>query len=152
MDFPARSPKPVAVHPLLEKALGVKPLAAYQSRDLMILVENAGQVRELKPDLAVLQEIPDCFAFIVTAEGDAGFDFVSRFFAPGCGIPEDPVTGSSHATLIPFWAEKLGKNTLLAAQVSKRGGVLYCENVGERVKISGKAVLYLEGELKLSNS
>jgi len=89
-------------------------------------------------------------AFIFTAvSSNKEYDFVSRFFAPNAGIPEDPVTGSSHSTLIPFWAEKLNKNRLIARQLSKRGGTLYCENKGDRVKISGKAKLYLEGKLHI---
>jgi len=94
----------------------------------------------------LLKKLPDHFAVIVTAKGKEA-DFVSRFFAPGAGIPEDPVTGSSHCTMIPFWAERLHKDKMIAKQLSKRGGTLFCENCGSRVKIAGKAVLYLQGEI-----
>ncbi len=146
MDFPARKPTPVPVVPLMAEALGMPVLEAHLARDMLLLVENERQVRELKPDLGRIAEIPGCFAAIVTAKGESA-DFVSRFFAPGAGIPEDPVTGSSHATLVPFWAERLQKSRMTAKQLSKRGGTLYCEDCGERVKISGRAVLYLQGEI-----
>ncbi len=148
MDFPARKPVPVRVVPLMEQALGVPVLEAYLARDMLLLVESEQKVRDLKPNLDLIAQIPNCFAAIVTAKG-AAVDFVSRFFAPNAGIPEDPVTGSSHATLIPFWAERLHKSKMTAKQLSKRGGTLFCENCGERVKISGKAALYLQGEIIL---
>ena len=146
MDFPARMPVQIPVTDLMAQALGVPVLEAHMSRDMMILVENEETVRNLTPDLALLSQIPDCFAAIITAKG-SDCDFVSRFFAPNAGIPEDPVTGSSHSTLIPFWAERLNKKKLLARQLSKRGGVLYCEHCGDRVNISGHAVLYLSGNI-----
>jgi PhzF family phenazine biosynthesis protein len=146
MDFPARMPVRIPLCDLMGQALGVPVLEAYSSRDMLLVVEDEAAVRELKPDFALLARIPGCFAYIVTAEG-SDCDFVSRFFAPGAGIPEDPVTGSSQSTLIPFWAERLNKSRMTARQLSKRGGTLYCENCGERVKISGKAVLYLQGEI-----
>ncbi len=147
MDFPARKPSPVSVTSVMERALGVPVSEAYLSRDLLLLVENEATVKKLTPNFKMLAEIPGCFAVIVTAKGDSA-DFVSRFFAPNAGIPEDPVTGSSHSTLIPFWAERLNKNTMTAKQLSKRGGTLFCEHNGDRVKISGKAVLYLSGEIR----
>ncbi len=146
MDFPARMPIPITQSALMEQALGVPVIEAHLSRDMLLLVENEEAVRNLSPNLALLSQIPDCFAAIVTA-GGLDCDFVSRFFAPNAGIPEDPVTGSSHSTLIPFWAQRLKKKKLLARQLSKRGGILYCEHCGERVKISGHAVLYLSGEI-----
>ena len=146
MDFPARTPHHIPLSPLMEQALGCPIKGAYQSRDCVLLVDNERIVQSLIPDMASLRQIPDCFAVIVTAKGEK-VDFVSRFFAPNAGIPEDPVTGSSHSTLIPFWAERLQKKKLVAQQLSKRGGTLYCEDCGERVKISGKAVLYLSGEI-----
>jgi len=91
----------------------------------------------------------DCWAAIVTAPGDDGVDFVSRFFAPAKGVPEDPVTGSAHTTLVPYWAKRLGATTLRARQLSRRGGLLYCALVGERVDISGQAVTYLTGHIEL---
>ena len=148
MDFPARLPQKIEVTHLMCKAIGMPVLEAHLSRDLLLLVDSEQDVKDLTPDLSLLKQIPDCFAVIVTARGET-VDFVSRFFAPNAGIPEDPVTGSSHSTLIPFWAERLGKEQLTAKQLSKRGGVLYCENCGERVKIAGKAVLYLQGEINV---
>lgn len=146
MDFPARKPAPIPVLPLMEEAMGVPVLEAHKARDLLLLLESEEQVRNLQPDLKATAKIPDCFAVIVTAKG-SNTDFVSRFFAPNAGIPEDPVTGSSHSTLIPFWAERLGKKKMSARQLSKRGGTLFCEEQGDRIKISGYAALYLQGEI-----
>lgn len=149
MDFPSRKPKQVESTLLMSKSIGVNVLEAHLSRDLLLLVETEEQVRNLIPNFEIMKTIPDCFAVIVTAKGDE-VDFVSRFFAPNAGIPEDPVTGSSHSTLIPFWAERLGKNNLIANQLPKRGGKLYCENYNNYVKISGYARLYLEGNIQIS--
>ncbi len=148
MDFPARKPVPKPLEPLMEQAVGVPVLEAYISRDMLLLTKDESAVRAITPDLMLLSRISDCFAVIVTAPGD-DVDFVSRFFAPNAGIPEDPVTGSSHSTLIPFWAERLKKSKMVAKQLSKRGGTLFCENCGERVKISGEAVLYLSGDIAI---
>jgi len=147
MDFPARKPSQIEVTALMEQAIGLPVLEAYLSRDLLMLVDCEQQVIDLKLDFNLLKQIPDCFAVIVTAKGE-NVDFVSRFFAPNAGIMEDPVTGSSHATLIPFWADRIGKDKMIAKQLSKRGGTLYCENCGNRVKISGKAALYLKGKIR----
>lgn len=144
MDFPARKPMRKSVTPLMEAALGVPVSEAHLSRDWVLLVKNEETVEKLAPDMALLQKLPDSMGVIVTARGKT-VDFVSRFFAPNVGIAEDPVTGSTHASLIPFWSERLGKETMVARQLSKRGGILYCKADGERVKIAGKAVLYLEG-------
>jgi len=145
MDFPSRNPLPCAIPDSLEIALGTKVLETHLSRDLLVVVENEEAVQRLKPDLSLLSEV-DAFAVIVTAKGHS-CDFVSRFFAPNAGIPEDPVTGSAHCSLIPFWSNKLGKNKLYARQLSKRGGVIDCENCDERVKIGGKAICYSIGEI-----
>lgn len=148
MDFPSRMPKQVDILPLMEEVIGAKVLEAHLSRDLLLLIETEEIVRSLKPNLELMKTIPDCYAVIVTAKGEE-VDFVSRFFAPNAGIPEDPVTGSSHSTLIPFWADRLSKKELVACQLSKRGGKLYCKNDNARVKISGYATIYLEGNLKI---
>lgn len=148
MDFPSRKPLPVELPEVLEKALGCKTIETHLSRDLLVVVENEDVVRNLKPDLKLLCQIENAFAVIVTARGE-DCDFVSRFFAPNAGIDEDPVTGSSHSTLIPFWSERLGKNRLVAKQLSQRGGLLYCEDAGDRVVISGSAVCYLSGNIEL---
>jgi len=145
MDFPSRNPLPCAIPDSLENALGTKVLETHLSRDLLVVVENEESVQRLKPDLSLLSEV-DAFAVIVTAKGH-NCDFVSRFFAPNAGIPEDPVTGSAHCSLIPFWSKKLGKNKLYARQLSKRGGVIDCENCDERVKIGGTAICYSNGEI-----
>lgn len=151
MDFPSRKPKIIEVTQLMEQAVGVPVLEAHISRDMLLLLDNEKQVKHLRPDLNLVAKLPDCFALIITAKGDNA-DFVSRFFAPNAGIPEDPVTGSSHSTLIPFWAERLGKDKMTARQLSKRGGTLHCQNCGDRVKISGRAVLYLQGEILLNSA
>jgi len=148
LDFPSRPPRPVAPVPGLESALGTPPiLETLLSRDLGVVLPSEAAVRELKPDFAALSRI-EHFGFIATARGES-CDFVSRFFVPREGIPEDPVTGSAHSTLIPFWAERLGRSLLHARQLSRRGGELFCECKGERVRIGGHAVKVLEGRLIL---
>jgi len=151
LDFPARPAAPCNSYQIFEKAFGAKPDAEYKAVDFLLLMENEETVRNLEPDFAVLKQIgagfdDPSFGIIVTAKGD-NYDFVSRFFAPHAGIDEDPVTGRAHCSLIPFWSEKLGKKTMTAQQLSKRGGVLHCEDCGERVKIGGKAVRYLKGNI-----
>ena len=150
MDFPSRKPVKTEINPIVQKSINAQIREAHLSRDLVLLVDTEEQVVNLEIDFEQIKTVKDCFAFIITAAAtNKGYDFVSRFFAPNAGIIEDPVTGSSHSTLIPFWAEKLNKNKLVARQLSKRGGTLYCENFGDRVKISGKAKLYLEGEIRV---
>ena len=130
----------------LAAALGARPRAAYLARDLLAIFDAESEVRSLRPDFARVAAL-DAFAVIVSAPGDT-VDFVSRFFAPGAGVPEDPVTGSSHCTLVPYWAARLGKNHLTAQQLSARGGDLLCELRGERVVIAGQVVEYLRGEIE----
>jgi len=148
MDFPARKPEPAETYPLLSQALGAEPLEVLKSRDLLVVFKDESLINKMNPDFDKLKQIQDVFAIIVTARGENS-DFVSRFFAPNAGIPEDPVTGSAHCTLIPYWAEKLKKNQLHAFQLSKRGGELFCDYMGDRVRISGHAVLYAKGELHI---
>jgi PhzF family phenazine biosynthesis protein len=148
MDFPSRPPAACETPALLERALGVRVLETHRSRDLIALVEDEAAVQTLTPDFSLLKQI-DMFAVAVTARGES-CDFVSRFFAPQEGIPEDPVTGSSHSTLIPFWSQRLGKKQMIARQLSNRGGQLFCEDCGGRVKIGGKAVRYLKGEIEIN--
>lgn len=147
MDFPSRRAKPVASPKRLGEILGASPSEVFHARDLLVVFETEELVTGLRPDFVGLAAL-EAFAVVVTAPGNK-VDFVSRFFAPKAGIPEDPVTGSAHCTLVPFWAERLGKSKLRARQVSKRGGDLKCEDRGERVKISGQAVEYLRGEICL---
>ena len=148
MDFPSRMPEKIDVTPLMERAVGVTAREAYMSRDMLLLLDNEHQVKNLQPDLNLVADLPDCLGLIVTAKGDS-VDFISRFFAPNAGVPEDPVTGSAHSTLIPFWAQRLDKDNMVAKQLSKRGGTLYCQNCGDRVKMAGQAILYLQGKIML---
>jgi len=145
LDFPARPAAPVALDDAVVDALGARPQAAYRARDLMLVFEHEAEVAALRPDFRKLGALAPG-KYIATAPGDA-VDFVSRFFAPAVGVDEDPVTGSAHCTLIPYWAERLGKNKLRARQISVRGGSLFCEHLGERVGIAGRAVEYLRGEI-----
>ena len=146
MNFPSRKPVPSPVPEGLEEALGIPVRQTFLYRDLLILLESEAAVRAVRPDYGKLAKITGPLGYVVTAKGDS-FDFVSRFFAPNTGIDEDPVTGSTHAMLIPFWSERLGKTEMTAAQLSQRGGVLQCTDQGERVLIGGQAICYLRGEL-----
>ena len=139
----------IAVPPpaLVESLSAATMLEVYKGKtDYLVVLDSEQEVRDLEYDIIVLSTIP-ARGIIVTAPGD-DVDFVSRFFAPQSGIDEDPVTGSTHTTLIPYWSEKLSKTTLTAKQLSKRGGYLKCELVGERVHIGGQARLYLKGEIE----
>ncbi|ACZ08214.1 Uncharacterized isomerase yddE [Sebaldella termitidis] len=148
MDFPSRPPEQIEVTELMENALGVPIMEAHLSRDMILVLQTEKDVYEAVPDLDIVSKIPGCVNLIITAQGREA-DFVSRYFTPGISIPEDPVTGSAHSSLIPFWAKRLGKEKLTAHQLSKRGGILYCQDKGDRVKISGNAILYLAGEIYL---
>jgi PhzF family phenazine biosynthesis protein len=146
MDFPLRQPIHIDAPVGLIEALGEKqPIEVLRSRDYFLVYESESDIRDITPDFFALSKM-DTVGVIVTAPGDK-VDFVSRFFAPGAGIPEDPVTGSAHCNLIPYWAEKLGKTKLHAYQLSARKGELWCELKGDRVLMSGKAVTYLKGEI-----
>jgi PhzF family phenazine biosynthesis protein len=148
MDFPARHPFPMTPPVGLGEALGIAFQEVYGSvEDLLVVLENEKAVLGVRPAFAELERV-DCRGVIITAPGNRS-DFVSRFFAPKEGIPEDPVTGSAHCVLIPYWARVLGKEDLHARQVSKRGGELFCRHAGERVRISGRAALYLEGTITI---
>lgn len=148
MDFPSRMPVPTALTPEMLAAFSTAPKAAYLSRDLMLVFDDEASVREYQPDWSKLRAIRDGIGVLITAPS-AEYDFVSRCFFPEIDVPEDPVTGSAHCNFIPYWAERLGKQKMIARQVSARGGTLYCENCGERVKIKGKAVLYSEATVHL---
>ncbi|MDQ6481175.1 PhzF family phenazine biosynthesis protein [Dyadobacter sp. LHD-138] len=133
---------------LMESLNGVSILEVYKGKtDYMVVLDSEAEVRDLDFDIIILSTIP-ARGIIITAPGDE-VDFVSRFFAPQSGIDEDPVTGSAHTTLIPYWAEKLSKTELTAKQLSKRGGYLKCELDGERVNIGGQARIYLHGEIEI---
>lgn len=153
LDFPAQNNQPIDLGPEYTKALGVEPLSAMKiaGSDDQLLLEfaSADIVAGLDPDMRAIANLP-YKGMICTAPG-AGFDcdFVSRFFAPAIGVDEDPVTGSAHTRLVPFWAEKLDRTVLKAKQISQRGGELDCELNGERVIMRGKAVTYLRGQISL---
>ena len=146
LDFPSWPPAPCVVPEELLRGLGRKPREVLKANNFLAVYESPAEIAALTPDMALLARL-DCLGVIVTAQGGDA-DFVSRFFAPRAGVPEDPVTGSAHCTLIPFWAERLGKTELLARQISRRGGELFCRLAGERVGIGGRAVVYCRGELE----
>nr|WP_198014421.1 PhzF family phenazine biosynthesis protein [Leptospira fainei] len=150
LNFPSLPPKSLDVNPELLKCFSIKPQSLLQARDAVFVFESEEEVRQLEPDFDAIKRIP-FFAAIATAPSASGkeYDFVSRFFAPAKGVQEDPVTGSAHCTLVPYWSKRLQKKNLSAFQVSKRGGHLICEDRGERVRIGGKCVLYLKGNFYL---
>jgi PhzF family phenazine biosynthesis protein len=148
LDFPSWKPEKLNDYPAgLSQALGVEKIAGvYRHRDLLVEVSSQQEVEDASPDFAAIKKIAD--KVIITAPGH-DFDFVSRFFAPGVGVDEDPVTGSAHSQLIPFWSERLNKTKMTAKQLSKRGGILHVEQNGERVKMGGYCVFYMEGKIRL---
>jgi predicted PhzF superfamily epimerase YddE/YHI9 len=147
LDFPARPPAVCPAPEGLVAGLGHRPAEVLKSRDYLAVYETPEEVAALVPNMDLLARL-DCLGVIATARGRRE-DFVSRFFAPGAGVPEDPVTGSAHCTLIPYWAGRLGKQELFARQISQRGGELSCCLRGERVGIGGKCVVYCRGELEV---
>jgi PhzF family phenazine biosynthesis protein len=148
MDFPSLSPVPCEAPDVLIKGLGKEPVEVLRSEDYVGVFSAENDIRDLHPDFETLKEL-DLRGVAVTARGK-NVDFVSRFFAPRYGINEDPVTGSAHCSLTPYWARTLHKRDLHAHQVSKRGGELFCRDCGDRVKISGSAVPYMEGTIKVA--
>ena len=149
MDFPARPPAFRPIPDALVSGLGRTPVEVWTANDYIAVFEDEETVRSISPDFAKLQEL-DLRGVIVTAPG-TDVDFVSRFFAPKIGIPEDPVTGAAHCELTPYWAQRLGKTSFEARQVSPRGGRLSCQLQGNRVVISGKAVTFMIGEIDLGD-
>ena len=148
LDFPSRMPEPCEVPERLLESVGTTAaVEVLRSRDYFIVLPNEEAVRNAEPDYAVMKEL-DTIGVIITARGHEA-DAVSRCFYPGAGIPEDPVTGSAHCNIVPYWAEKLGKNKLFCRQLSPRGGDLQCELAGDRVLMSGKCVLFLQGEVNV---
>lgn len=147
MDFPAVPGTKADMLEVVAEALGSMPESVLKARDAMAVFATEADVRALQPDMPKVAEI-DVFGVIATAPG-ADCDFVSRFFAPQAGVPEDPVTGSAHCTLTPYWAERLGKSHLIARQISERGGEIQCEHRGDRVRLGGKAVPFMEGYITL---
>jgi PhzF family phenazine biosynthesis protein len=146
LDFPARMPQPCAVPEGLLESIGVsEPVEVLRSRDYFVVLPNEAAVKQVVPDYGIMKKL-DTVGVIVTALGDVA-DAVSRCFYPGAGVPEDPVTGSAHCNVVPYWAEKLDKTQLHCQQLSVRGGDLQCELVGDRVLMSGTCVLFLKGEV-----
>ena len=149
MDFPNRPAKKAELPPVIKKALNIAPVEVYKSRDYLLVYENQAQIESLNPDQMLLSEINlDPGGIIVTAPGEE-VDFVSRFFTPQAPIFEDPVTGSAHCTLVPYWSDRLNKKTLHAKQLSERTGELFCELEDDRVFIKGNAVAYSKGKLTI---
>ena len=149
MDFPARPSVATETPPELRTALGGVPVEVVADQfNYLVLLETAQVVRNLQPDFAAIARL-DRDGVIVTAPGDQGYDFVSRYFAPAKGIGEDPVTGGAHCALVPYWAQRLGKSAFRAFQASQRGGEITCRLVGARVVLEGTCVFYMEGEAQI---
>ncbi len=147
LDFPAQPPRPIPAPPGLAAALGAVPLEVHAASQVVALLGDEEAVLALRPDMERVRALP-FHGLVATAPGRT-CDFVSRYFVPGSGIPEDPVTGSTHCVLVPFWAARLGKNVLRARQVSARGGALACELRGERVSMAGRVEPYLKGFIEV---
>lgn len=147
MDFPAQPATPCTAPELITKAFKISAVECLKYQDYIIVFANEGEVLNANPDISLLNEL-DLRGVAITARGK-NYDFVSRFFAPKYGINEDPVTGSAFTQLIPYWSAKLGKKELTAKQMSARGGEVNCVHLGERVKISGKAIKYMVGSIKI---
>jgi len=149
LNFPSRKPEPCDVPQIILDAIQAAPVEVLKSRDYVLVFENEEIIRHMQPNQSMLNQINlDPGGIVVTAQGNE-VDFVSRFFTPQASIFEDPVTGSAHCSLIPYWSKKLGKESMLALQLSPRGGKLICKDIGERVLISGEAVTYLEGYITI---
>jgi predicted PhzF superfamily epimerase YddE/YHI9 len=148
LDFPSRVPQPCKAPEQLLKSLNITTaVEVLKSRDYFVVLPNEEAVINCEPDFTLMKEL-DSIGVIVTAKGQSA-DVVSRCFYPGAGIPEDPVTGSAHCNIVPYWSDKLGKAKLFCRQLSRRGGDLHCELEGDRVLMSGKCVLYLQGEIDI---
>jgi PhzF family phenazine biosynthesis protein len=151
MDFPSWQPEVLNDPPVNLKASlgGIDISSIYKNRDLLVELQNEDAVRNCSPDFSLIKQTG--YKIIITAKGEK-VDFVSRFFAPTAGIDEDPVTGSAHSQLIPFWSRRLDKNKMTALQLSKRGGTIYCEQKGDRVMIGGSCVFYMKGEFETGDN
>ncbi len=147
MNFPSQPPDKIPVPKLIPDALGTIPIYTGMNVDLLVLVSDEETVARMKPDLMILEKM-EARGVIVTAPGK-NVDFVSRFFAPSVGVPEDPVTGSAHTVLTPFWSKRLSKKDLKARQLSKRGGAIHCKQLGDRVEIGGSAATYMTGSIQV---
>ncbi len=149
LDFTARPSEPAEKPPALAEALGIEPNEVFvNAYNYLVVVDSARSLRELTPDMLILSRM-DRPGVIVTAPGEGGYDFISRYFAPAKGIPEDPVTGAAHCMLATYWSERLGKSEFRAFQASRRGGEIICRLKGDRVELEGNCVFYLEGEVEI---
>lgn len=145
MDFPAYTPVRVEVSDEMTAALGVRPREAWRARDLLCVLDREEDVVRLCPDLRAIEALGGEICIVTARSGQ--FDCVSRCFAPGCSVPEDPVTGSAHCLIVPYWTQRLGKTGLTARQASARGGTLLCRLEGDRVFLAGQAALFAKSEL-----
>jgi len=155
MNLPSRPPAPVSRYKTLENSFGTTDFEMLKSEDLLAVFKSVDEILCIRPDFEEMKKVKaeagmdgDNFVVIITAPG-SDCDFVSRVFAPNCGVDEDPVTGRAHCLLTPYWGKRLGKSSMTARQLSKRGGQLWCEDAGERVKIGGRVQLYLQGEINV---
>ena len=151
MDFPAYSLKPLEVTGEIVDALGVRPREVWRARDLVCVFDDPEQVIHMKPDLEKVRALKGALMQVTAPGTGTEFDCISRTFAPKMEVPEDPVCGSGHCHIVPYWAERLGKNELVARQASPRGGTLYCRMDGDRVILAGRATLYSKSELMLED-
>jgi len=142
MDFPAYSIQKIEVTDQMEDSIGIRPLEAYIDRDLLLVLPDAASVRELQPDQSKMKDLEGLLVAVTASADQNDYDCVSRIFAPKMNVPEDPVTGSTHCMITPYWCSRLGKNELVCYQASKRSGILYTSLCGDRVKVAGKAVLF----------
>jgi PhzF family phenazine biosynthesis protein len=149
MDFPAIPSEAVLAPAALAKALGIAPVEVFANiSNYMAVLDNPDGLRQLAPDMSAVAKL-DRPGLVVTAPGDGKYDFISRYFAPAKGLPEDQVTGSAHCMLCPYWAKRMGKTAFLAFQASRRGGEVTCRLLGDRVELAGSCVFYLEGEVEI---
>lgn len=149
MDFPATIGEKVSAPEILFDAMGINEAEVFRATDYMIVLDNRQEVAALEPDFTRLEKVKT--RGVIATAPDGEYDFVSRFFAPAVGVNEDPVTGSAHTMLTPYWARQLAKKELRARQISKRGGTVYCTDLGERVEIGGEAVTYLTGTINIES-
>ncbi|MFC7393372.1 PhzF family phenazine biosynthesis protein [Scopulibacillus cellulosilyticus] len=149
MDFPSKMPEKIALTEQMVEAIGIEPAETYLGRDLMFVLEKEEDVQNANPDFSKIKDLPDGLGVLITAKSKK-YDFVSRCFFPKLNVNEDPVCGSAHCNFIPFWAKRLGKDEMVARQLSDRGGTLYCKSFGDRVKISGSAVLYAIADILIN--
>ncbi|HEY0679772.1 MAG TPA: PhzF family phenazine biosynthesis protein, partial [Chitinophagaceae bacterium] len=146
LDFPSRMPVAVKPHDALLKSLGISdPVKILKSRDYFVVLNNEDAVRKVSPDFALIKQV-DAVGVIITARGESA-DVVSRCFYPSMGVPEDPVTGSAHCNIIPYWCNELGRNSFFAKQLSHRGGDIWCELLNDRVMITGHCAEFMKGEI-----